>query len=129
MTNDWIEFDENGYEERRNSPRVLLTKQKLFRLNRRAMDLLGGPNRVKLLFDVAQNRIGIRAESDQVKNAFPIRRRNNTKSAMIHGSLFCNRFGIKPESTLEFDGVRLDPDGILILDVSTAKRQAARLRS
>ena len=128
MTNDWIEFEESGYELRRNSPRVLLTREKMFRLNARAMELLGVPTSVKLFFDISRNRIGIRGEAANAKNAFPIRRRDNGKSAIVHGSLFCNRFGIRPESTLEFDGVQLDGDGILILDVSTATRPAGRSR-
>ena len=129
MTNDWIEFEENGYELRRNTPRVLLTREKMFRLNAKAMELLGGPNAVKLFFDVSRNRSGIRGETERADNAFPIRKRDRGKSAIVHGSLFCNRFGIKPESTLEFDGVRLDGDGILILDVSAAKRPAGRTSS
>ena len=124
MTNDWIEFKENGYELRRRNPRVLLTKDKLFRLNRKAMELLGEPAAVKFLFDVTRNRIGIQAETPDARHSFPIRRRDKGRSAIVHGALFCNRFGIKPESTIEFDSVGLDSRGILILDLGTAMSRA-----
>jgi hypothetical protein len=129
MTNDWIEFTESGYQERRNSPRVMLSKDKIFRVNPQAMELLGRPTAVKFFFDVARNRIGIKGESDQAKNSFPIRRRGTDSSAYVHGALFCNRFGIKPESTMAFDGVRLDGSGILILELSTATRPIGRASS
>lgn len=129
MTNDWIEFTESGYQERKTSPRVMLTKEKTVRINPKAMLMLGGPTAVKFFYDTARSRIGIKAESDQAKNAFPIRRRGKDSCGYVHGSLFCNRFGIKIESTLEFDGVRLDGSGILILELSTATRYVGRASS
>ena len=120
MTNDWIAFNESGYELRRRNPRVLLTKDKMFRLNRKALELLGEPTAVRFFYDVGRGRIGIRAETPDAGHAFPIRKRDKGQTAIVHASLFCNRFGIKPESTLEFDGVRLDNDGILILELGTA---------
>ncbi|MEQ1762475.1 MAG: hypothetical protein ABL984_04930 [Pyrinomonadaceae bacterium] len=124
MNNDWIEFHETGYEEKRRNPRVLLTKERVFRLNRKAIELLGRPKAVAFRFDVGRGRIGIRVEEPGVPHAFPARLQDKRGyTTIIHGAQFCSRFGIKPESTIEFDGVRLDDDGTMILDLATARRR------
>lgn len=104
--------------------RVLLTKDKQFRINRKALELLGEPKAVRFFFDVGRSRIGIKAEVPEAAHSFPIRNWDKGQTATVHGSLFCNRFGLKPESTLEFDGVQLDTDGILILELGSAQRPA-----
>ena len=129
MTNDWIEFKENSYELKRKLPRVLLTELKLFRLNRKALELIGNPKAVCLFYDAGRNRIGIRADENGSNHSLPIRMRDRGgQTGTVHAAMFCNRFGIRPEVTIEFDSVRVDADGTLILELGTAKTVPPRMR-
>ena len=122
MNNDWLEFTEATYERRHAKPRVLLTVEKRFRLNGKALDLLGKPAAVRFLFDVGGSRIGIRTEDPDKEHAFRVRPNTKGRTALVNASVFCKRFGIKPETTIEFVDVRLDGDGTMILDLNTTKR-------
>lgn len=124
MMDQWIEFNDANYEALHSSPRVLLNAKRIFRLNARAQELLGKPAAVRFLFDAGRNRIGIRSEAPDKPHAFRVLPAAAGSTAIVRGASFCKRFGIKPEFTLAFQGVHVDGDGTLILDLATAKRQA-----
>lgn len=126
MENDWIEFKETGYELRRKNPRVVLTKEKIFRLNKKALELIGEPEAVRFLYDAGRRRIGIRSVEPQAPYAFRTRIRDKGQAGYVHGSQFCNRFGIRPEASIEFDSVRVDGDGTLILELNNARTVSPR---
>src|SRR5688572_2381533 len=102
--NNWVEFKEDGWRVRRMSPRVSLTKGRHFRFNQKALDLIGSPRAVRFMFDVALNRIGIRAIEPEAPYSFEVRKEKGTLS-IVHGALFCDRMGIRPENTIEFQSV------------------------
>lgn len=124
MQNDWLEYIETRRELRQRTPRVLLGASGVLRFNPRALELLGNPKAVRLLFDVQKSRIGIGAEDPAIKYALPLRR--DKKSSVIHIASFCSRYGIQIESTIEFVDVRVDGDGVMLLDLRAARRLAAR---
>jgi hypothetical protein len=122
--NDWVEFSGGDSVAKRRKPRVMLTGQKNFRLNRLAVEMLGNPQAVRFLFDAGQNRIGIRATEPDADNVFHVFKERLGQASIIRGSSFCKYYGIKPEQTVEFGSVRIDDDGTLILDLKTARRLA-----
>lgn len=125
MNNDWLEFKEDAYVEKRGKPRVLFTKKWVFRINTQALDLIGGPAAVRFLWDAGRQRIGIRAAEPEANYAFPVTRENRGYGRIIRGGMFCKRFGIQqPESTVEFESIRVDDEGTLILDLKSAKSMA-----
>ena len=121
-TSNWYEFKEDGHAKRRRTPRVQLTKGRHFRFNQKALDLIGSPKAVRFLFDVQLSRVGIRAVEPDAPHAFEVRKEKGTLS-IVHGALFCDSLGIRPEHTLEFQSVRADDEGTLLLDLTTAKRR------
>ena len=126
MNNNWVEFSGSDSVAKRRKPRVMLTGQKNFRLNRLAVEMLGNPRAVRFLFDAGQNRIGVRATDPDADNAFHVFKERLGQASIIRGSTFCNYYGIKPEETVEFESVRVDAEGTLILDLKTAKRITTR---
>ena len=120
MQNEWSEYNETRRELRQRRPRVLLRADGAMRFNARAIELLGNPQAIRLLFDVQKSRIGVRAEDPALEYALPLR--VEKKSALIHIKSFCNRYNIKLESTIEFADVRSDSAGVLLLDLTTARR-------
>ncbi len=125
MNNDWLEFKEDGYTTKRRIPRVLLSKERHFRLNKKALELIGEPKAVRFLFDVGRSRIGIRAVEPDAAHSFPVHLLNKGHSSIVHASLFCNSMGIRPECTVEFQSVRVDDEGTLLLDLTTARRRVS----
>lgn len=121
MTSDWIEFNDSTTELRHRSPHVLLSAQKAFRINAKAYEMLGEPKAVRFLFDVGRSRIGIRAEDPSAPYAFPVKRNSSGRTVQVRGALFCNKYGIRPDTTVDFQDVRLDSEGTLLLDLKTAK--------
>lgn len=129
MSNEWIEFnDDHSYADKYH-PRVSLDPRRHFRLNAKAVDLLGGPTAVRFLFDASRNRIGIRAEPPDTPRSFRLIPSKTGTSSLVRGFSFCHRFGIKPEYNLAFQGVHLDADGTMILDLTTATRKTSRTYS
>ncbi|MDI1240818.1 MAG: hypothetical protein PSX80_02710 [bacterium] len=120
-TSDWIEFNDSTTELRHRSPHVLLGVTRTFRINAKAYELLGEPKAVRFLFDVGRSRIGIRAESPEKPHAFPVKRNQSGRTVLVRGALFCNKYGIKPDTTVDFQDVRQDSEGTLLLDLTTAK--------
>ena len=123
MNSNWYEFKEDSHAKRRRSPRVMLTKARRFRFNPKALELIGSPKAVRFLFDVQLNRIGIRAVDPDEAHSFEVRKETDGQSFQVCGALFCNSLGIRPEHTIEFQSVRTDEEGTLLLDLTTARRR------
>ena len=121
--NNWFEFKEDGWRARRRNPKVYLTKGRHFRFNQKALELIGSPKAVRFLFDVGLSRIGVRAVDLEAPHSFEVRKEPHGRTAIVYGSLFCDHLGIRPEHTLEFQSVRTDEEGTLLLDLTTARRK------
>jgi hypothetical protein len=122
MNNNWVEFKEDGWRARRRMPRVSLTKGRHFRFNQKALDLIGSPKAVRFLFDVGLSRIGVRPIDPEEPHSFEVRKEKGTLS-VVSGALFCDHMGIRPENTIDFQSVRTDDEGTLLLDLTTARRK------
>ena len=123
MNNNWYEFKEDGHAQRRRSPRVSLTRERRFRFNEKALALIGSPKAVRFLFDVQLSRIGIRAVDPEEAHSFEIRREPKGHTSTVFAALFCDSLGIRPEHTIEFQSVRTDDEGTLLLDLTNARRR------
>ena len=86
------------------------------------MELIGSPKAVRFLFDVGLSRIGVRAVDPEEPHSFEVRKEKGTLS-IVYGALFCDHMGIRPENTIEFQSVRVDDEGTLLLDLTTARRK------
>ena len=84
---------------------------------------LGEPGPVRYFFDVGRGWIGIKKESPDCEQAFPIRKKTNGQGGgLVRAGHFCNRYGIQLEDSIRFENIRVDADGMLILDLKTARR-------
>ena len=52
---------------------MLLSREGALRFNETALELLGRPKAIRLLFNVQHSRIGIRPEDPEVEYALPLR--------------------------------------------------------
>ncbi|MEQ1763394.1 MAG: hypothetical protein ABL984_09650 [Pyrinomonadaceae bacterium] len=100
---------------------VSLTADRHFYLNKHALEGLGNPKAVRFFFDVGRSRVGIRKESPDVEQSVLVRGKSHSR-ALVSGAQFCNYYGIKPEGPITFQNVHVDSDGMLVLDLKTARR-------
>ena len=91
-------------------------------INRRAVEALGSPEAVELLFSKPTTKIGIRRVSPKMTNAFPLKDRPDGNAKMIQASPFCRNHGIKVQGTVAFNQVELNEDAMLILDLTNTSR-------
>ena len=120
QNNNWSEYKETRRELKQRKPRALLSAEGALTLNGKALEILGNPEAIRLLFDIQKSRIGVCAEKPDVEHALPLR--IYKKSALVHIKGFCNWYSIHLESTIEFADVRIDSDGVMLLDLSHARR-------
>ena len=100
--------------------RVTLTLGKDFYLNRLALEALGKPEAVRFYFDVSRKRIGIKAESPEVEQSVLVRKRER-EYGLVRAAHFCNHYGIKLEDSIMFQNPYVDSEGMLVLDLRTAR--------
>lgn len=123
MTGDWQAFDGVAAKYRRTKMHVTLAASKDFYLNRIALEALGEPEAVRYFFDVGRSWIGIKKESADCEQAFPVRKKANGQGGgLVRAGHFCNRYGLLLESSISFQEIRIDADGMLILDLKTVRR-------
>jgi hypothetical protein len=120
MMNDWQEFNGVAARFRRTRMRVTLTAGKDFYLNRVALEALGKPEAVRYYFDVSRSRIGIKPAPADIEQSVLVRKRDRDYG-LVRAAHFCNYYGIKPENSIIFQDAHVDGDGMLVLDLKTAR--------
>lgn len=121
MMTDWQKFTGGEYKERYNRLRVTMNPSCEINLGMRAFEILGKPKAVDLYYDVGGSRIGIKVAMPGEKT-FEVVRRSEAPYGRIRGASFCRNYRIRPEATIEFQDVHIDGDGIMVLDLKTARR-------
>lgn len=121
MMTDWQEFKGGEHRERYKQMRVTMNIGCEIHLSMRAFAALERPKAVKLFFDVGGSRIGVKAVPAGEKT-FEVVRRSEGPFGYIRAMSFCRYYGVKPEATIEFQDVSIEADGIMVLDLKTARR-------
>ncbi|MBK9214018.1 MAG: hypothetical protein IPM59_00215 [Chloracidobacterium sp.] len=122
MIDHWEEFEGGPGQKAGAGLHVSLNRKGQIFVNKNVLDAIGGPEAVVLLFDKVNSRIGIRPVRAAAPNAFPLKPRNAAASRMIQASTFCRNYGIRVEGTVAFQGIKIDNQGLLMLDLRRTSR-------
>lgn len=95
---------------------ITINYKSVLTFNRFAVNALGNPNAVKLLFVKKERMIGIVASSLKDMDAFPLKPKNSV-NWVINAAPFCRHHKIVIEKTEKFDHPEIDNEGILRLDL------------
>ena len=122
MLTEWQEFEGGQIGERYLRMRVTLSIDGGFYFGRRAFEALGMPEAVKLYFDVGGNRIGVKPvpigdKTFKIVQSKPLKGRYGH----LRATTFCRHYGIMPEGRIEFQDVHIEPNGMMVLDLNTAR--------
>lgn len=98
-------------------PFVTIQKRGTMSFNKAAHVALGSPEAVELLYDKANDVMGIRPVDPSVDHAYPMRPQANKDDGpyIVSGSAFTKFYGIKTEEARRFNAQM--EDGVLIIDL------------
>lgn len=90
-------------------------------MGRKTYERIGQPKAFLLLFDKTNSRIGLKPASLVTRNAYPVAKHGRHGGKMIRAYRMLQEFGLILPETIQFDASEVDDEGILILDLRTAK--------
>ena len=120
MERQWEEFENGRVVSLSERIHVTINKRGSIYLNRRALEAIGEPERVVLLFDRRRSTIGVRPAPDDQLNAYRLGRKDKKSagSRVIYATNFFKQYHIKPDGTFAFTSTEVDQNGILVLELS-----------
>lgn len=78
---------------------------------------LGLPDAFLIMFDRFNQRLGLKPVEAGTPNAYPARKQGRRGARIIRAFRLTTEFVIRPPDTVEFELPKIDPDGVLILDL------------
>ena len=90
-------------------------------LNRAAHEKLGEPEAFMVLYDPANHTIGLKPTNPAKNNAYPALLSGRHGGKKISAFQLLVECSIVVKETLEFHGAEVDPEGILLLNLRTAR--------
>jgi hypothetical protein len=90
-------------------------------MTRPTYEKLGAPKAFQLFFDATNNRIGMKPSALAGRNAYPVGPSGPHGGKMVRAFRLMKEFGIDLPETIRFEDAEVDDEGILILDLRTAK--------
>ena len=126
MENEWEEFTQKSVGKA-DAIRVSLNARGNIALNLKAIEALGSPEAVVLLFDRSNQMIGLKPSSREVSHAYEIKRQGTSQSFFVRARSFCTFYGIDIGDTIAFNDVQ-DRDGMLVLQLANVTEAVRRPR-
>lgn len=123
MNKKWQQYEGRPNRLTKNAPGVTLNHKGVFLLNAKAFAALDEPAAVALVYDEVERTIGIASTDPQKLNAFPVVKKTNLRNSsfrIVNGSPFCKHFGIKVATTIRFNNVEIDNEGVMLLPLKYA---------
>lgn len=89
--------------------------------SRRVHERLNEAKTVLMLFDNVNSRIGLKPCGPSTKNAYAVCKSGNHGGRIVRALRVMQEYAIELPETIQFNDVEFDEDGILILDLRTAR--------
>ena len=90
-------------------------------MNRTTHEMLDSPAAFLLLFDRTNRRIGLKPTGKNIRNAYPVCVSNRAGGKKVRAFRLIREYRIDLPQTVRFYDADIDEDGILRLDLRTAK--------
>jgi hypothetical protein len=131
MKRNWREVAKGDVAPQSAGMRASLNPKGIIRLSQTTHRRMGEPEAVHILFDEANNTIGLKPVMPSVRNAYRLLRRGRGRRE-LYALKLVNEAGLIVPETVEFPHIEIDLDGILVLDLrrtrvsAYARRRRAR---
>ncbi|MEP7075264.1 MAG: hypothetical protein ABI878_05595 [Acidobacteriota bacterium] len=120
MRAEWKECPKDGISPQWSGFYVTMNKKGSIVISRATYKRLGEPVACMLLFDPANNRIGLQAATKSARNAYTVRPWGIYGGRVIYAYRLTQEFEIELAETVQFHDAHIDREGILVLDLRTA---------
>ncbi len=120
MLAEWVEIKRDDVQPQYAGLHVTMNKKGHIVMNRFAHEQLGSPEWFRLLYDTVNHRIGLKPVEASTPHAYPALKSNRT-GIMVRAHRLMREKRIMLPHTMQFDEVAIDTDGILTLDLRTAR--------
>ena len=121
MRADWQEVPRGDVMPQYSGIYVTMNPQGDIVLSRVTYEILDSPPAFLILYDKTNNRIGLKPAALATKNAYPVRVSNRAGAKMVRGHRLTREHRIDLPQTVRFYDADIDEDGILVLDLRTAR--------
>ena len=121
MKANWNEVPRGDVQPQWSGIYVTLNRKGEIAMSRRTWERLNEAKAFMLLFDPANNRIGLRPTSPQIRNAYPVMVHSRRGAKKVRAYRLLQEYRITVPETLQFHDADIDEDGVLILDLRTAR--------
>ena len=121
MRANWIEIKRGDVQPQWSGIYVTLNRKGEIVLSRRTWERMNEAKAFLLLFDPANNRIRLKQTAPQIRNAYPVRTHSSRGAVKIRAFRLLSEHRISVPETLPFHDADIDEDGILVLDLRTAR--------
>jgi hypothetical protein len=121
MKRDWKEIKRDGMRAQWAGIYVTMNSKGMIVLNRAAQERMGSPAAYNLLFDAANNTIGLKPTAAAARNAYAALRSGRHGGRRVNAYRLITECSLVIRDTLEFTDAEIDEDGILVLNLRTAK--------
>jgi len=112
----WLQFDRRVRTEP-SEPNVGIQKDGILFLNRAAVEALGSPAFVELLYDPEERLIGIKPAQNS-SSTYPLRRKKQGSGSSISGQGLLRRLGVDTSRAFRCPARLID--GVLTIDLKSA---------
>ena len=90
-------------------------------MSRVTYEMMGSPKAFMIYYDTANKRIGLKPTALGMRDAYPARVSNRCGAKMVRGHRLTREQHIDLPMTVRFYDADINEDGILVLDLRTAK--------
>ena len=100
---------------------VTLSRKGAINMTRATVERMGEPEAVNVYFDETNNRFGLKPTSPSMRNAFPMGSQGKRGGRRVYVSSVLKKYRIDIPETIQFFDADFDDEGILVLDLRTAR--------
>lgn len=121
MRRDWKEVPRDGTRAQWAGVYVTMNGAGTIVMNRAAYERMGEPAAFLLLYDAANNTIGLKPSAASMRNAYPVMRSGRHGGRKVSAYRLLTECSLHIKDTLEFPDAEIDAYGILLLALRTAR--------
>lgn len=121
MKRNWAEISRGDKRAQWAGIYVTMNSKGMIVMNRAAHEKMGGAEAFLLLYDSANNTVGLKPTGVNMRNAYPTQKAGKHGGRRVAAYRLLKERSLAIKDTLEFPDAEIDEDGILILNLRTAK--------
>ncbi|MBK9214543.1 MAG: hypothetical protein IPM59_02940 [Chloracidobacterium sp.] len=121
MRRDWKQIPRDEKRPQWAGIYITMNSKGTIVLSRSTHDLLGAPAAFMLFYDSANNTIGLKPTALGQRHAYPLIKSGRHGGRKVSAYRLIKECSLVIDQTLEFPDAEIDTDGLLLLNLRTAK--------